>query len=371
MEPRASRFRIIVLILTLIASIVLGQQAVASPGDSAIDPLVQQDAGSASFAVDLDTGIVLQEENGDVKLPPASTTKLLTAITAQRVLDINLPITIVESDLVPEEFSRMGLEPGDVATVEQLLYGALVPSGGDAALALARTAGAELDPATDDPIARFVEEMNRVAASLGMQDSAFGNPVGQDDERSWTTARDLVRAGAAVLEDPLLANIVRTPWASVVVDGPNGRELIIENSNQFVLFDDAIGIKTGTTDAAGQNLIAAFKLGDHTIVTVVLGSGDRYADTTAMLDAIHANWSWLLLGRDGSSLGAAQELDASGLWMPVGRTVVVRPDQIQNIGYQVILDSDSGPSKGSVIFTLDGNVLAELPVYPIGQPGSE
>ena len=359
------------LILTLVGAMVLGQQAVASPGEPAIDPLIQQEAGSASLAVDLDTGIVLQEQNADVQLQPASTSKLLTAITAKRTLDINLPVTAVESDLVPEEFSRMGLEPGDVATVEQLLYGALVPSGGDAALALARTAGAELDPATEDPIARFVEEMNLVAASLGMEYSSFGNPVGQDDENSWTTARDLVRAGEVVLDDPLLASIVRTPWASVVVDGPNGRELIIENSNQFVLFDDAIGIKTGTTDLAGQNLVAAFKLGDHTIVTVVLGSADRYADTTAMLDSIYANWSWLILGRDTSSLGATQELEASGLWMPVGQTVVIHPDQIQNIGYQINLDRDAGPSEGTVIFTLDGNVLAELPVYPIGQPGDE
>lgn len=353
--------------------LVAGQQVVASPGPSAsyvaqVDPA----AGPAWFAVDLDTGVSLYADNADTQLLPASTAKLLTAITAQRVLNVNEQVTIEESDMVAEEFSKMGVEPGDVLTVEQLLYGALVPSGGDAARALARTAGLTLEPGSEDPVERFVQEMNAVAGSIGMASSSFGNPVGQDDERSWTTARDLVRAGRVVLEDPLLSAIVRTPWASVMVNGANPRELIIENSNQFVLFDEAIGIKTGTTDAAGQNLISAFQFGDHTVVTVVLGSGDRYADTTAMLDSIRQNWAWLELGRNASSLGATDELAASGLWMPAGRTILLRADQLPRVTYAIDTTSDAGRlAEGRVTFVLDDQILAELPVYPLGTPGTE
>ncbi len=341
--------------------------------DVSVIPRVQVDpaAGPAWFAVDLTTGVTLYDDGADVPLRPASTAKLVTVLTVMRVLSINEQIEIVESDLLPEEFSRMGLETGDVATVEQLLYGALVPSGGDAAIALARTAGFALDPQTSDPIERFVQEMNTVAASIGMSSSSFGNPVGMDDDRSWTTARDLVRAGERVLEDPLLAAIVRTPWASVMVNGANPRELIIENSNQFVLYDDAIGIKTGTTDAAGQNLISAFEYGDHVVVTVVLGSADRYTDTTSMLNSIRVDWAWLQLGGDAASLGAFDELDAQGMWIPVKRTLLVGADQIPRMTYSLEFDPETvGFSQGVATFKLDGEVIAELPIYRKGQPGS-
>jgi len=369
---RYTRNRILWGLLLVLVPLVVGPQVVASPGEfgpyvAQVDPA----AGPVWFAVDLTNGVALYDDGGDTPMAPASTAKLLTALTAQRVLSINEQVTVVEADMVPEEFSRMGLEPGDVVTVEQLLYGALVPSGGDAARALARSGGLKLEPDSSDPVERFVQEMNAVAASLGMTSSAFGNPVGQDDERSWTTARDLVRAGEQVLRDPLLSAIVRTPWASVALNGPNPRELVIENSNQFVLFDDAIGIKTGTTDAAGQNLISAFRFGEHTIVTVVLGSADRYGDTTAMLDLVRESWTWLHLGHGAASLGATDELAASGLWMPVGRTLLLSTEQLTRTTYSINLDARAGSiSEGSVTFSLDGSVLAELPVYPSGSPGA-
>ena len=336
--------------------------------------LVQTDltAGPAWFAVDLKTGLTLYEDNADVRMAPASTAKLVTAIAAMRVLSVNAQVSVEESDLVPEEYSKMGVEPGDVLTVEQLLYGALVPSGGDAARALARAAGLALDPASQDPVERFVEEMNVVAAGIGMSDSSFGNPEGRDDERSWTTARDLVMAGRIVLADPLLSVIVRTPWAGMMISGPAPREIVIENTNQFVLFDDAIGVKTGTTDAAGQNLISAFRFGDNTVVTVVLGSTDRYAETSAMLDLVREDWVWLELGRDAASLGAADELAAQGLWMPVGRTIVLNSSMLADASYELQLSSGAGIlSEGAVVFKVGGTVAAELPVYRSNQPSGD
>ncbi len=368
---RAKTKYLLALCLFLVPLIV-GPQVVAVPGASTSRPALQVDptAGPAWFAIDLTTGMTLYDDNGDTPLLPASTAKLVTAITAQRLLSVNEQVTVEETDLVPEDFSKMGVEPGDVLTVEQLLYGTLVPSGGDAAMALARTAGLRLDPESADPVERFVQEMNAVAGTLGMASSSFGNPVGSDDERSWTTARDLVRAGRFALDDPLLAAIVRTPWASVAVNGPNARELVIENSNQFVLFDDAIGIKTGTTDAAGQNLISAFEFGDHVVVTVVLGSGDRYADTTTMLDIVRASWTWLELGGSASSLGATDELAANGLWMPVSRTLLLPASQLPLVTYAMEGNAEPGRrAEGVVRFALDGETLAELPVYPIGEPG--
>jgi D-alanyl-D-alanine carboxypeptidase (penicillin-binding protein 5/6) len=366
------------LALTALFCLATAQVAhVAAPSSSRIPASTRHQidvelGAPAAIAVNLSTGVVLFEREADMAVPPASTAKLLTALAARDLLALDEQVTIEESDLVPEEFSRMGVEPGDILNVEQLLYGTLVPSGGDAGRALARAAGERLDPNAPDPIARFVEEMNVVAAALGMASSSFGNPIGMDDEQSWTTARDLVRASEAIFDDPLLQRIVGTQWANIALGGPNARELVIENSNQFVLFDGAIGVKTGTTDAAGQNLINAFQYGEHVILTVVLGSNDRYLDTTLMLNAVAAGFQWRALGRDAPSAGASDELAEMGLWMPIGRTLMLHAEQLDRIQYEILLAEDSsGPSRGSVRFSLDGQVIAELPVYAQGAPAAD
>ncbi len=353
--------------------LVGGPGAVAAP--SVASALIEDDpalTAPAAIAVDLSTGVTLYELEADTSLPPASTVKLVTALTALRVLDVNQQVTIIESDLVEEDFTSMGLEPGDIVTVEQLLYGALVPSGGDAARALARESGVRLDPTAPDPVERFVQEMNAVARSLGMNGSVFSNPVGRDDGKSWSTARDLARASVEVLSDRLLGAIVATPWASMVIGGPNEREIIIENTNQFVLYDGAIGVKTGTTEAAGQNLINAFRYGDRTILSVVLGSQDRYSDTTLMLDLIGFQYQWLVIGGMGASLGATDELQLQGLWMPFSRTVMVRSEDVSRMLYKVILyEQSGGGARGLVQFSLDGEIISALPIYETGQPAGE
>ncbi len=370
MVTRTIATTMLILVLTAIGS---GPAAVAAPEMSGPRLQVEGELSvPAAFAIDLTSGVVLYEVQADMALPPASTSKLLTALTAMRVLSVNEQVTIQESDLVPEEFSKMGVEPGDIVTVEQLLYGALVPSGGDAARALARESGIRLDPASSDPIERFVQEMNAVAVTIDMQNSSFGNPVGEDDDRSWTTARDLARASSEVLNDPLLSRIVATPWASTTVAGPNERELVLENSNLFVLFDGAIGVKTGTTDAAGQNLVNAFKYGDHTILSIVLGSQDRYADTTLLLQLIAEQRDWISVGGTSPSLGATDELSSLGLWMPVGTTIMVDTTSIERIRYAVnLVEGRPGGPRGTVEFTLDDETIAALPVYELGQPAGE
>ena len=208
--------------------------------------------------------------------------------------------------------------------------------------------------------------MNTYAASIGMRDSEFTDPGGVDDG-SVVSARDLLRATERLLDSWLLAKIVATPWTAIDVGGPNPRELIIENTNQFVLFDGAFGIKTGTTEAAGQCLVNGFHYGDHKIITVVLGSQDRYADTIAILNAIDQEIRWVHLGGEASSLGAREELEAMGLWMPAGRTVVLSAAQTELLSYRVILDDDPAPGRaqGQVQFLVGPDEVALLPVYAL------
>ncbi|RIK38225.1 MAG: peptidase S11 [Chloroflexi bacterium] len=262
-------------------------------------------AASAGLAVDLTTGVELFAQNADQPLPPASTIKLVTALVALEMLDQNARATVNPDEVLDgEQYSVMGLLPGDELSVRDLLYGLLLPSGGDAALVLARIGGAKLDPQTTDAVGRFVEEMNRWALRHGLTNSHFVNPTGDDAENQHASARDLARVAALVLDNWLLSRIVATKETTVEIAGPNARVLTIVNTNQLLGSPDVYGFKTGTDELARQCLVAGFWRGDNRIVTVVLGSEDRYADTQALLDDVDGRYRWVALGIGASSLGA-------------------------------------------------------------------
>ncbi len=363
------RVSVIVMLFSLVFASLqppLIHETAATPAFNAISGIAPQITANAAIAVDLTSGQELYAHNPDVPLPPASTVKIMTALVASRILDRNEVITITEADILPEEFSAVGLLPGDQASVHDLLYGVLLPSGGDASLALARIAGDRLEPGTPDPVGRFVGEMNNAALALGMTGSHFSDPVGFDNEMTKMTARDLVRASEAVLSDWLLSHIVATPWAVVRAEGPNAREIIIENSNHYVLYGEgSIGIKTGTTELSGECLVNAVKRGENTIITVVLGSQFRYDDTNAILGAVDGAVTWLQFGGNSESDGARDYLAAEGLRMPVSRTVAVPSSSVSSLDWNYNETVAVDGKRGRVSFTISGQSIAVLPVYEI------
>src|SRR5690606_2160233 len=170
------------------------------------------------------TGATLAAVNPDMPYPPASTTKMLTALIVRQHAALDEVITIEPGDLVDEViYAHVGLRAGDRVAVRDLLAGLLVPSGGDAARARARVVGARLDPAAANPRAAFVAEMNRVARRLGMRSTHFVNPDGRDAPGQRSTARDLAILGAALLKDPFLADVVAQRVTTISVEGPNAR----------------------------------------------------------------------------------------------------------------------------------------------------
>lgn len=319
-----------------------------------------------ALAVDLTNGLQLFNREGDVSVAPASTVKIVTALVAREILNLDEEIVVDERDLIlGEDYSKMGLELGDVVTVRALLYGTLLSSGGDAALALARAAGQRIDPATDDPVRRFVDEMNAYGVRHGMLGSHFANPVGVDADDSYMTARDLIRATEQVLNDWELARIVATPEITVAVGGPNAREIYLFSTNQLVLNGESFGIKTGTTEAAGECLVNVTRLGDHTVVTVIMGSLDRYTDTQALLDSVGQRYSFVSLGAGSPSIGAADELAGLGLAFPIGRTIIMTPGQAESLTYELQLSDDRSPrgKSGVVVFRVAEREVLRLPVY--------
>jgi serine-type D-Ala-D-Ala carboxypeptidase (penicillin-binding protein 5/6) len=247
-----------------------------------IDALVRSQTvptvtATSALLVDLQSGKPLFEKEPDKPLPPASTAKLMTALVVvdQAPLD---EAVLVTQHAAETEGSRMGLSPGEQLTVGELLQGLLIPSGNDAAVALAEhIAGSEAD---------FVAMMNARARTMGLKSTNFVNVHGLDAPGQTTSAADLAVIATAALQVPFINKTVATPSANVA-----GHPL--QNTNELLgTYEGADGVKTGTTDEAGQCLVASVTRGGRRTLLVELGSSDRFADARKLFDYAADAYQW-------------------------------------------------------------------------------
>ena len=268
-------------------------------------PAVSEVSAESVFVGTIDSGQVLFATNATTAMAPASTAKIAVALTALDVLtDLDEVVTIEREDEVDRSvYSNAQLQAEDEVTVGNLLYGLLLPSGNDAARALARFGGLALDPDNDDPTATFLDAVNARAASLGATSTTILQPAGEDRDGQVTTARDLAILAASLLDYEILAGIVATGSYEMEVAGPYERLVALTNTNALLGNDGVIGVKTGTSDSAGACLVTAVQMeGGDRVVIAVMGSalsydaGDmvtedrRYDDTLALLDAVSTEY---------------------------------------------------------------------------------
>lgn len=238
------------------------------------------------FVVEKDswTPVLLRNEN--TPLFPASTTKMLTALTSRRLYP---PHKIVHVKVATSEGQLMDLHEGERITVENLLYGSLVHSANDAAFALSWANG---DPA------KFNDEMNKTAYEVGMRASNFTNPAGFDEPDMYTTPRDLAFAARALLTDPYLRAMVSTK-SITVLDEDFRYTHQLTNVNQLLGVVPGLGgVKTGLTEGAGQNLVSYYKQPDtpHEYLIVVMKSEDRFKDTEAIIKWLQTDVQYVSVG---------------------------------------------------------------------------
>jgi D-alanyl-D-alanine carboxypeptidase (penicillin-binding protein 5/6) len=241
----------------------------------------------AALVMRLEDGEVLFAHNADEPLPPASTVKILTALTTLHRARLEALVTVRPEEVVdPVQESAMGLQAGDTLTVHDLLVGLLLPSGNDAARVLARAVGEQLDgPEEASPEERFIAAMNALARDLGMAQTHLATPDGADAEGQVTSARDLALATRAFLEQPLLVRLASMREATVRVGGPQPRAIRLVTTNALLGTEGVFGVKTGTSEAAGQCLVAAWRDAEGRVsLAVVLGSQDRYQDVRTLMD---------------------------------------------------------------------------------------
>ncbi len=311
-------------------------------------------SAQAALLGDSDTGHVLAQLNANQPRPMASTTKIMTALLALERSNLGDRAVISPTALVGG--STMGLTAGEALAVEDLLWGLLLNSGNDAAVALAEhVAGSE---------AAFVQLMNQRAAELGMSNTRFANPHGLDAPDHYSSAYDLWLVTQEALKHPMFRQMVAT-----FTHATAGRQLINQNE-LLVSYPGADGVKTGTTMAAGQNLVGSVSQAGHRTIAVILNSLDRYSDARALFAHHDSNWLWApapqpegpsswLRSADGRPLRVAASA-APDLFLPVWQWPLVRPQFVPT-------PAEAGDeSPGVIRWYLGNRLLAQAPAILLG-----
>lgn len=237
----------------------------------------------SAVVTDVKSGKVLYEKNSQERLLPASTTKLMTALVALEKCSLDDIVTVTT---VENEPNVMGLETGDKLTVRALLNGLLIVSGNDAAFTLAYSCSSST--------AKFIDEMNKKAVELGMKNTHFTNPAGYDNPAHFSTSSDLAKLGKIAVSNPTIAQIVATK-STVVTDITGNKSYYLENTNQLLKEVEGVeGIKTGQTEGSKEVLLTETTRDNNTIITVVLGSEDRFSESKNLIEWAFKNHAWIL-----------------------------------------------------------------------------
>ena len=339
-------------------------------------------SADAVFVTDISTGTELFAQNADEPLPPASLTKIVSALVVLERANLEDTVEILEDDLVSPEESQVGLKAGDRLSVRDLLHGMLIPSGNDATLALARHVGATAlgeGASAEQAVAEFVSMMNAKAAELGATTSHFSNPTGIDAVRHVMSARDIAILTKAALQNSLFSEIVAKTEAvltsEVVPDGYR-----VTTTNQLLSEGIVTGVKTGTTAEAGGCLVTSFMVGPNEIVAVILGSDvseatdgsqdttARFSETRALLDAVKADYLWLDPKSPGIVAGLVEELSVWDVDLANDALLPVPASSGTDVRYRLVLAPPSVPENpaGEVQFYVGEQLLSERSALQAG-----
>lgn len=240
---------------------------------------------SAVYLLDADTGHVLDDKNGEKPMLMASTTKIMTALIALQTAKLNTPITVHQDAInrvILDDGSSAGLAVDEVFPLKDLLYALLLPSGNDAAYAIADGLAGS--------VPNFVARMNLLAHRLHLYQTHYNSPDGltADEKTHYTSAHDLAILSQYAMHIPLFVSIVKTQTYTATV---NGQTFVWKNTNTLLgTYAGITGIKTGYTDAADYCLVFSATRAGHHLIGIILGSPNK--QTRDKDAAILLNWGF-------------------------------------------------------------------------------
>jgi D-alanyl-D-alanine carboxypeptidase (penicillin-binding protein 5/6) len=256
----------------------------------------------AAVLMDAATGKIIYQKEADLRLPPASTTKIMTAIlTLESGHSLAEKLTVSkEATRVPA--SKLYLRPGQSLTIEELLYGIMLASANDAAVVLAEGVGGSVE--------QFGELMTKKAHELGAINSHFTNPHGLTATDHYSTAKDLAILFRYAMKNQTFREIVQTKFSSVTSTALVRKKVVprrisVRNHNRLLWnYDGALGGKTGYTHAALKCFVGAVQRNGTTLIVAILGARDQWGDTKRLLEYGFDNYD-LLKGAPGAPGKAA------------------------------------------------------------------
>lgn len=315
------------------------------------------EAISAEKAILLDatTGRVLYEKNADEQSLIASTTKIMTALVVCEQCNV-LDRMRIPKEAVGIEGSSMYLREGEVLAIQELLYGLMLSSGNDAAVALAIYCGGTVEG--------FVQMMNDKARVLGLSDTHFENPNGLDAPAHYSTARDLAVLSAYAMKNPIF---YKTVSAKTVKVG----ERYLRNHNKLLWrVDGADGVKTGYTKAAGRILVSSATRDGRRLIAVTLNASDDWNDHSALLTDGFSRYAVKTLAKRGEPIATREIVGGAGTRVELCTAqdicyAVAEDEQVTflpaggEFAYAPVVE---GADAGYVYLCIDGNATEKLPV---------
>lgn len=316
-------------------------------------------SAAAYVLMDATSGNVLAEQYADVRLPMASTTKIMTALVVIETLPLDT-VVITDARAVGAEGSSIYLYAGERITVRTLLYALLLSSANDAALALAL--------ACDESVEAFAARMNARAAALSLRNTHFCNPNGLHEKAHYTTARDLATLTRAALANDTFAQIVRTKRYVAPQDGTDATRLFLNHNRLLRTLDGCIGVKTGFTRAAGRCLVSASEREGLSLIAVTLNAPDDWRDHTALHEWGHARYVSLSLTAPALSLPVVGGDKGEVSLSPASTPCVLLPRDHGEITYRVeaphflFAEVQEGAPCGTLHYLCDGEPIASVPL---------
>jgi D-alanyl-D-alanine carboxypeptidase len=339
-------------LVVLLAAVVLNLFVPIGPRTAA----AVATSAEAAALIDVESGRILYSHNGDKPMRIASLTKIMTAIVAieHGNLDDRVKTGI---NAYGVEGSSIYLKLGEEQSLLHLLYGLMLRSGNDAAVAIAEHVGGSVEG--------FVRLMNEKAEQLGLTGTTFKNPHGLDADGHLSTAEDLARLTAYALKHPVFREIVKTPSIRVPNPGEKWDHLWRNKNKMLHLYPGADGVKTGYTKAAGRCLVSSATRDGRQLAAVTLNASNDWADHARLLDYGFSQFAWHPLYRAGEPYGETGWYGSRSFYYPLAEGEQVAREMVP-----VAPDSLDGRLgvKAVVIYRLDGEEIGRLALYEKHHP---
>lgn len=327
------------------------------PGEFAT-PVAAEKAGpsvsaAAAALIDVETGRILWSHRGDQPMLIASTTKIMTAIVAIEQGHLDDRVT-VGKNAAGKEGSSLYLQPGETMSLEHLLYGMMLRSGNDAAVAIAEHVGGSVEG--------FALLMNQKAAEIGMDHSHFVNPHGLNEEDHYSTAEDMAKLTAYALQNATFRDIVKTR----VKKAPNPHhdwDYTWYNKNKMLaLYEGADGVKTGYTRLAGRCLVSSATRNGRQLAAVTLNAPNDWLDHARMLDYGFEHFAWHTLAEEGQPLGDRPDLVAARTFR-----YALSEEELRQIRTETVLHPEHSlrhrlGEAGTLVFYLGDERIGAIPL---------